>query len=154
MTEKYEAILKGSFDAIPESKLLPDGSWLLRCRNATFVAPKGDDGKGAKVLFFYQAKEAMEDVDADAMAALGSDYDLSENDIVAQFWADKNKDWQRIKDHLTVHGVNVSDYASVQEALEAVQGREVVGYLGTRTYTNTQGQAITDNTVQTFAKFE
>ena len=143
----YEAILNMAWEDIPESKLIPGGSWLLRCRNATFVPKKGE--QDAKVLFFYEPKEPMDDVDPSEIEALG-DYDISENDLVAQFFIGRNKDWNRVRAHVEKHGVEVQ--GSIPETLKALKNTEVIAFVGTRTYTNSQGQSVTDNTVTQFAQ--
>lgn len=152
MTDNYEALLNKSWKELADYKLVPSGSWLLRGRNAVYMARKEEDEGSDKVLFFYQAKEAMDDVDAEEIAALG-DYDISKNDVTVQFWASKPKDWQRIQEHLKLHGIDVDSLGPV-EALKAFSGTEVIGFVDTRTYKNNAGQMVTDNTVTQFAPVE
>lgn len=142
----YSDILNMTWEDIPEPKLVPGGSWLLRCRNATFIPKKGE--QDAKVLFFYEPKEPMDDVDAGEIEALG-DYNVSENDLVAQFFINRSKDWVKVRNHIEKHGVEVT--GNIPETLKSVKGSEVIAFVGTRTYTNSVGESVTDNTVTQFA---
>lgn len=151
-TENYGDILNRSFDDIPESRNAPDGSWLLRGRNAAYMAGKGEDSKGSKVLFFYELKEPMTDVDEESLKALEG-YDISEIDVSATFWADKNKDWDKIRKHLELHGVNTKG-VPITEALKGFTGTETIGYVTTRTFTNAAGQVVEQNVASQFAPVE
>lgn len=146
----YEAILNATFDTLPKPQLTPDGSWLLRGRNAVFVP--GKDGNSPKVLFFYNPKEPMSDVDQGALDAMG-DYDVSQNDVVAQFWAQRPKDWEAIDRHFQLHGIDTKG-KTIQSLLKDFAGSEIIGVVGTRTYTNNAGQNVTDNTVSAWAAVE
>lgn len=134
----YADIANMTWDNIPEPKLLPDGSWLLRGRNAAYIAKK--ENLNARVLFFYQAKEPMSDVDQDALAALG-DYDVTENDIVKTFWIEKQSQWNDVKAHLELHGVDVKGQ-SIPDSLKAFKGSEVISYLIQKSINTANGPKV------------
>lgn len=143
MSEKYADILNRSWDDIPTAKVLPEGSWLLKARNVSYF-PAKEEGKSARVAFFYTPREAMDDVDKQELEALGADYDLSNNDIVKQFFINRDKDWAAVRKHIELHGVDVKGLSQA-ETFKAIEGQEVMAYLGTKQYTNSSGQTVTDN---------
>lgn len=150
--DNYSEILERSWDDIPEPKLLPEGSWLLRGRNAAYLPKK--DALNARALFFYTAKEPMSDVDQGELDALGEgfDYEASADDIVKTFWIEKDTDWKAVKEHLALHGIEVKG-KSQQETLKAFKGTEIVSFLTQKTI-NTKNGAKTVNDPTTFAKVE
>jgi hypothetical protein len=150
-TQEYDAILSRSWDEIPESQTLPDGSYLLRGRNAAYVGGKGDNSP--KVLFFFSVKEAMDDVDSEALAALGDDYDLSDNQIVATFWIEGNRSWNDVKEFLKKAGVETKG-KSQQQSLKDFKGAEIISFLKARTYTNSIGEVKVENYPTQFAAVE
>lgn len=150
MTEKYSDILQRTWSEIPEPKLLPQGSWLLRGKNVAIFPPK-EEGKPARVAFFYEAVEPMDDVSQTDLEALGTDYAFSENDIVKQFFINRNKDWDQVRKHLVLHGVDVAPSRSQAETFKDFTGTEIVSYLGTKTFTDGSGNTKTDNDPQSFA---
>lgn len=147
----YTEILSRSWDDIPEPKTLPVGSWRLRGRNAAFLPAKGE--ASPRVLFFYEAQEPMDDVDTVALDTLGADYDLAENDIVATFWVQRSKDWDAVRKHLALHGIETSG-KSQKETFDAFKGSEVIAYLNEKSYTNDQGVTSVSNVPSNFAKAE
>lgn len=152
MTEdKYSDILSRSWDDIPEPKNLPVGTWLLKGGNASYIPKKDGSEQDARVLFFYEAKEPMDDVDQTDLAALGPDYDFAENDIVKQFYVRRNKDWDAVRKHLELHGITVTGGVSIQDALKSFKGSEVLSYLNVKTYTKNDGTVVTSNDPTTFA---
>lgn len=148
----YEAILDKAWDEIPESKVLPTGSWLLKCRNAVYQPAKSAD-KSPSVLFVYAAKEPMDDVSDEELAELGDGYDVSDNRIFTRFWIETNRDWDSVRNHIKKHGVEVEG-TSIKDSLAAVKGHEVVAVLGTRTYEDATGEMKVDNTTSMFAPVE
>lgn len=142
-----EEILDRSWDEIPQPKLLPVGSYLLKGRNASFVP--GKDGQNDKALFFYVPKEAMDDVSESDIADLGADYDYAANQIVYTIWLEGPKDWDNMRQHLAKHGVDTKG-KSVKDSLKAFRGSEVVAYLNQRNFTNRAGENITENNPTAF----
>src|SRR5690606_4101030 len=130
MADDYDDILNRSWDDIPIPQVLPLGSYLLRNRNVTYKP--ATDTASARVLFFYNVREPMDDVDADALAELGEDYDLSTNQVVASFFVESARDWDTVRNHLALHGVDLSG-KTIREAFKEVRGKEVVAYLDQRT---------------------
>lgn len=148
--ESYDDILDRTWDEMPEAKILPDGDWLLKGRNAAFVGPKGDTN--AKVLFFYIPEQAMEDVDPEALAALGDDYELSDNQIVFTIWIESNRDWQSVRRHLEKHGVDPS--LTIREQFKKFKGTEAVATLGFRSFQTSTGDTVQENTASNFRSVE
>ena len=146
----YDDLLNRSWDEIPEPQPLPTGHYVLKGRNANYVPPKGDSS--GKVLFFYSPQEPMTDVDRDALDALGDNYDIRNNDVVATFWVDRPKDWDAVRQHLKLHGVDPS--GTIKETLGSFKGSEVVAYLGSREFTRKDGSTGVDNPPSEFTRIE
>ena len=146
---KYEDILALTWGNIPEPKTLPDGSWELKPRNASYQP--GGEGKDGRVVFFYTPVEPMEDVNLGDLKALEG-YDVSDSDVSATFWIEKKKDWDAVRTHLSLHGVDVSDDTPLPVSLKAFRkGNNVVGYVTTRSFVASTGQTITQNVANQFA---
>lgn len=150
MSENYEDLANRSWDEIPEEKLLPTGSWLLRGRNATIQAPK-EEGKSPQALFVYEPKGPMDDVSDEELAALGGDYDTSMNRIFVRFWLETGKDYHAVRDHLKKHGVEGKNLA---EAMKNFKGSEVIAIIGQRSFTDNMGQTKDENTATNFTPVE
>jgi len=149
MAEDYADILDRGWEEIPQVKTLPVGSWLLEGTNASFKA--GDDSNDS-IIFVYKAKEPMDDVDTDQLDELGADYDYSDNRIFARLWLETNADWDKVRNHLVKHGIDVS--GKISDSLKEFKGSQVVSYLDTRTYTNSVGDEVVDNDPVQFAVHE
>jgi hypothetical protein len=147
----YQDILNRSWGEMPESKNLPVGFWLLRAQNAVFKP--GGENMNDRVLFFYTAVEPSDDVDEDAIAELGPDYDYTENDIVHTFWVEKARDWRNVEDHLALHGIDDKEL-TVAASLKAVKGTSVMGYLDVRTFEDRAGNMRTENNITAFKEVE
>lgn len=146
----YEGLLAKSWEDAPKDKVLPVGSWLLRGRNAS--AHEGDGGDDAdRIIFFYQVKEPMSDVDAAALSELGG-YDVTMKQVTKTFWLNTPRDWDDVRAHLKLHGIEPT--GSVPETLKKFKGTEVIAYLDTKTFQNRAGETITDNNPISFAKVE
>lgn len=147
----YDELLNRSWDEIPEPKTLPGGNWLLELRNIAYKGPT--DTANAKVLVFLTPKQPSEDVDSSALADLGDEYDVSENQIVHTFWVEHQRDWQAVRNFLTMLGVDMKGKSQI-ESFKAAKGGEIMGYLDERTYTNSAGQLVTENIVKAFSPLE
>lgn len=152
----YGDILDRTFEDLPEDKLLPGGSWLLKGRSAGYSAPR-EEGKNGKVLFFYIPQAPMEGVDTAELEALGPDYDVSENQIVFTIWIEFNRDWRKVENHLRVHGT-YDPTKSIKENFKAFRGSEVVAHLDTRTYERKAPdgtkESVTENSASNFRSVE
>lgn len=151
MPDKYSEILARSWDAIPQPKLLPQGTWLLRVRNVSYFPANEEKNMPERVAFFFEAKEPMDDVDAQEIAALGEGYDYAINDVVAQFSIFRPKDWADVRKLLELLGVTTQGQEQAATFSEA-KGQEVLGYLIQSTYTKKDGISVTDNKPTTFDK--
>ena len=148
MAEKYSELLARQWDDIPEPQILPEGTWLLKGRNVAFFPAKEED-KSDRVAFFYEAKEPMDDVDAGELTKLGENYDFANNDIVKQFFINREKDWASVRAFLAKHGID-SKGKTQAETFDAFKGTEVYAYLGTKSYTDSTGTAKVDNDPSNF----
>ncbi len=150
--DSYESILSKAWNEVPEvADALPTGSWRLKARSAKFMEPR-EEGNSARVIFVYVPQEPMDDVDEEALDALGKDgeeYDFTENRIFAQFWVETVADWGKVRSHLEKLGAYDED-ASIEDSLKAVGGQEVIGYLDQRTYTDNAGELKVTNDVGNF----
>lgn len=144
----YADILSKSWDEIPETQVLPTGSYLLRARSASYQASKSEEGSPA-VLFVYSAKEPMEDVDNEEFEKLGENYDIGANRIFSRFYVNDTADWDNVRKHLAKHGIDTKGQ-SIEESLKQVKGRDVVAFLGQRTFTTNAGETKTENNPSNF----
>lgn len=149
MSDNYEDILTTSWDEIPEPQNLPTGSWVLKGLGATFRRAS-EEGKSDQVSFLYEAVEPLDDVDADALEALGANYDYAANKLSAQFFVQGRADWDKVRKHLAKHGVD-TEGLNIQESLKAFRGKRIAGYVGTRSYTK-DGEQVTINDIKKFVE--
>ncbi len=151
MSDDYEALLDRTRAETPTLELLPTGSYRLKhSGNAKFTQAK-EDGKNDSVMFIYSAMEAMEDVDADALAALG-DYDISQNKLFFRVWIESEVDWANFWSHVDKHGdLGLGPDASRKEAMAAMKGTEIIAWLEQRTFQNKAGDMIDTNDPVNFA---
>lgn len=147
----YENLLNQRFDAFPDPKPLPVGSWLLKLRNASYKPGNGE--QNAKFIFVYQPKEPMDDVDDAQLAELGPDYDVSSNQLFKNFFVESASDVAAVRRHVAKHGVDVEG-KTIEDALKAIKGAEIIGYLQQRTFTDRAGEVRTDNDIQSFVAVE
>lgn len=154
--EGYADILNRSWDEIPETQVLPGGSYLLKALRATYIGAKAADQNDC-ILFIYSPHQALDDVDTDELAALNQEgkeeYDISGNRIFARFWLETGADWDKVRKHMSKHGVDTAG-RSIKQTLEAMKGTEVYAYLGSRTFTDNMGEVRQENTPENFATVE
>lgn len=149
MTENYTDIMKTQWNEIPEPKTLPVGSWLLGGRNASFVASK-EEGQDSKFLFFYTPREPMDDVDEEQLAALGPEYDITENDVVYTIWVNRKRDFDKVRKHLAKHGIEVNPAEAIEDTLKLFRNTQIIAYLNQRSFTNKAGEVVTENQPTSF----
>ncbi len=150
MVESYDDILDRSFDDLQDDKLLPGGLWVLRLRNAHYMAPR-EEGQSAQILFFYKPVEPTDDVDTDELEALGEDYDYTENQIVFKVWIEGGRSWKDLQRHIKKHAGVDWDLPSIREVIKTgVKGSEVVARLGERTFENNFGELVAENVASDF----
>lgn len=147
----YAEIADLSWDNIQEPKALPVGTYLLKARNAVFQPSKEAD-KSPVVMFVYVPKEAMEDVKAEELEALGPDYDIAENKIFSRFYIEDGSSWDQVRKHLLKHGVEVS--GKIEDTLKKVKGTEVLAYLEQNTFKRKDGSSAVGNNATEFAPVE
>lgn len=149
MAEKYSDLLNRSWDDIPQPKLLPEGTWLLKVRNVSYFPKNDEKNQPERVAFFFEAKEPMDDVDGSELTALGKDYDYAINDVVKQFSIFRPKDWNDVRSLLGLMGIE-SKGASQAETFKAAKGHEVFGFLQRSVFTTKAGETKEDNSVASF----
>jgi len=148
----YESISKLTWDSIPEVKLLPTGTWLLKCRGTKYQPPKDAD-KSAQVVFIYEPIEPQDDVDDAAITMLGPKYNYSENRIFHRMWAKSASDWDKIGKHLALHGITDirANYADPYDAVKAAKNCDVLGYVIEETFNSKKtGKSEPQNSIQFF----
>lgn len=147
----HDSLLDKQWDDIQEGKVLPVGSWLLRGRNAVYMAPKGDGNES--ILFVYAPISPMDDVDEAELKDLGKDYDYGENRVYGRFWIETGRDLDSVRNHLEKHGIDTKG-SSIKDSLAEFKGTEIVAYLGVRTYTDAAGETKEDNDPTSYAQAE
>jgi hypothetical protein len=153
MSDNYEDILSQSWDNIPVPKALPVGSYLLKAGSASFQ-PAKDADKSPSVLFVHSPKEAMDDVDREALEGLGENYDIAGNRLFTRIFIETAADWDKVRNLVKKHGVDVAG-KSIQDTLKAVRGREIIGYVDQNTYEDkTTGELRTGNNTKGFVAVE
>lgn len=150
MSDSYEDILKRQYGQIQKIKVLPTGTWRLKTRNASFQKA-AEEGKNPAFMFVYVPVSPADDVDEGQLAELGANYDVGENRIFYRVWYETGRDLNTFFEHVKKHGVEVTDGMSIEDALKAVKGKEIMAYLGTYSYKNRSGETVTDNDAESFA---
>lgn len=149
--ETFETILDRQWDEIPETQTLPTGSWRLKGRNATYQPAKGDGNPS--ILFVYSAQEPLDDVDEEALSALGDNYSYDQNRIFYRAWLETSADVDNVRKLLLKHGVALEG-KTVKESLKGFRGSQVIANLGVRTYQNSAGEPVEENNPTNFAAVE
>ncbi len=152
MTGDYEDILNRSWDEIPEPELLPVGSYRLKSRGATFMEAKASD-QNDRVMFIYNATEPLDDVDADALAALG-DYDISQNRLFFTIWIESYADWDKVRKHIAKHNIEAVPGETPKETFNRMKGSVVIAWLDHRSFESKSGDMVETNDPTQFAKVE
>ncbi len=152
MANDYAALADVVYSELPDEKLLPDGTWLMAGRNAAYMPPK-EESK-ARLTFFYNAKEPMDDVDEGELAELGDDYDYTENDATYVIFIEGAKTWKKkVYPFLALHGIVPEDEnENIKDTLKRFKGAEVYATLGQREYEDRDGQTQKQQTMSHFAK--
>lgn len=148
----YADILSRGWDEIPEVRALPCGSWLLRGKNASYQPPKSESGSPS-VLFVHAPVEPMENVDDAELNDLGKDYDYATNKVFSRFWIETGADWDVVRRFLKAHGIDLTG-KSIEDGLKAFKGAEVIANLDKRTYENSAGELVEENTAKNFTPVE
>lgn len=146
----YNALLKQGWENIPEKRLLPVGAWLLKCTNISYQAAKSDDGN-ATVMAVFIPKEAMDDVDSEALAALlEGDYDLATNKLFYRVWIEDATSFNKVGKLLDDLGVDRTG-KTLEESFKAAKGHEITGYVVQRQFKDKSGNVDTANDITQFS---
>lgn len=145
-------LLNKNWAAMPKKQLLPLGDWKYQHKGAGKFTP-GKEGGSDRVTFVLVAKEPMENVDEDAIAELGDNYDYSLNTIFHTVFVGEAADWERVREVLEASGVELD--GSIADSLKAVKGKSVVAYTKVNTRTdNRTGADIVENVLSGFKPVE
>ncbi len=157
MTEKaelsYETILARGWDNIPKPKFLPDGSYRFRCASAKAIQPKTPDGN-TRVSIGFEPQEPMEDVDTEALAALGEGYDIAENTIWVTIWLQRATDYAKLRNIMEKCGLNLDDYVGkdgFENSLKALKNTECIGVVINGFDKDATGAQVPVNKITTFS---
>jgi hypothetical protein len=144
-TEDLGNIMDRSWNDMPEVLLLPVGTYKLVTRNIAYMAPK-EAGQNGKVVVFFIPKEPLSDVDT---SDLPENYDITENEVTATFWIERNKDWQPVRDLLKALGVDTEGGDSMKDTFKAARKKEITAYVDVRSF-QSRGQTVTQNVATDF----
>lgn len=149
MSGDFESILDRSLDEVTEPKLYPTGTWRVRCVGVS--AKKSEDGADQFQLAFIGVAPEQ-DVDEDELAAIPEGA-LDGQKIWVRRTIESNADAYNFKRMLEAFGVDTKGLSG-KEAVQSMKGREALGYVGLRTYTDSQGEAREDNTLKQFVPLD
>lgn len=141
----YNDLMKTAWKDIPVAQVLPNGTWGLRCKSASFK-PAREEGKADVILIVYEAVAPMEDVSEDALAELGEGYDYTMKPIFHRVWVKDQQDMDKFRNLLAKHNIDTNDYENAIEAMKALKGTSVKGFLSQSTY-----KGVTENTIASFS---
>jgi hypothetical protein len=144
-----DALMETDISNLPEvMDTIPSGTWRLRVRNTAFK--EKTETASAKALVFYIPAEPLDDVDPEALAAAGTDYDYTNNQVVFTKYVENLRDVRSLIQFIGLHGVD-TDGLTPKEALKKMRDHEVVASVGTRSYQGSFG-TVNENTASNFAK--
>lgn len=152
MSQSYDDLMNMSWDEIPDTKVLPVGTWRLRGKSVSYKEAKDGDSN-PYFMFVYTPQEPGEDVDADDLMELGADYVLSNNKVFFRMWVEGPSDMKAVMRHLAKHGIDVES-GNIGDSLKAFKGTEVMAELTQRTFTDNSGDERVENDAQKFAAVE
>jgi hypothetical protein len=143
-----DALMDTDWENMPEVlDTIPTGTWRLRAKNGAYK--DATENQSAKFLIFYIPAAPLDDVDPEALAAVGADYDFTNNQIVFTRYVENLRDVKGVMNLIALHGVDL-DGLTPKQAIKKVAGKEVIASVGTRSYEGRFGH-VTENTVANFA---
>lgn len=151
----YDDLYNATWENIPEAVNLPDGGYLVKGVSVGFIKPR-EEGKSGKVLFTYNAKQPVS-VDEDALADLPTGYDLETNDLNYTIWISKPSDWNDVRSHLALHGVEIAGPIFVNGKLafaKDFRGSEAIAQVTTTFYENNAGETVPQQNLKSFQRVE
>lgn len=143
-----DALMDTAYENLPEiMETIPGGTWRLRARNAAFK--DATETQSSKFLFFYVPVEPADDVDPEALAAAGADYDYTNNQIVVSIYVANLRDLKKVMGHIAMHGVDLEGL-NPKQAIKKIRGKEIMANVGARSYEGTFG-TVHENTASGFS---
>jgi hypothetical protein len=147
--EGLDALLHKNWDEIPQSAILPDGTFRYKVRGMKLKA--GGDNYSPSINLAATPLAPMEDVDVDAYAALGDNYDPSVNVVYKKFWLSEAKDFDELRKFLAKINVETAG-KDLEASLKETKGRTFLGYTTTNVRPdNRTGETITENVITAVA---
>lgn len=148
----YSDLLNTQWDEIPKPKTWPAGSYRLKVsgapRESSFEDKNGDTWQ--KLSIFHKHVEPMADVNEDELQGMG-DYDFGADVIVREFLYRTKRDLDKVRKALVAYGFAFTDDGKETEGrsmvalLGELKGREIIGYVEPRSYTDRNGQVQETN---------
>lgn len=149
MAIDYTKLAEMSWDAIPDSQIVPTGTWKLQCRSAFYYPPK-EEGQDARVQISWIPVEPMDDVDEDRLAAMG-DYDLSFTVVDRTWFISDGKVLEDVKKVILLHGVVPETGQQFGDVLKGMRKKQVMANLISKVVKNRDGENKEVNFPTTFA---
>lgn len=153
MSQDFEDLLNMTWDDIPVPQTIPDGGWMLAGANVALVKPKDDNGD-LKVLFTYKAKSPVS-VAQDLLDEMG-EYDITINDLNYTIYIKSAADWDKVRKHVALHGIELEGALFTADKklafAKAFRNAEIVAEVGTRSYENSEGVTVFDNSLSKFQR--
>lgn len=141
-------LMDTAYENLPDVlETIPGGTWRLRNRNAAFK--EATEKENSKFLFFYIPVAPSEDVDPEALAAAGDDYDYTNNQIVVTHYVETLRDLKKVMAFIALHGIDLEGLTAKQAA-KKVKGKEIMANIGSRSYEGQFG-TVNSNTANAFA---
>lgn len=148
----YEEILDRQWDDIGEPTIIPGGKWVVKVRQVVVFKPK-TVGQSERGVIRLTPIEPLDDVDADALDALGDGYDVTVNELEYQKFLETGRDLGEWKSAFAKFGVDVQG-KTWGEVFKEIRGKKAVAVVGKRTYTNKDGVVVPTNTVSGFISLD
>lgn len=108
-----------------------------------------DASKNDCLLLIYVAKEPLEDVDEDALAALG-DYDITQNKMFYRIYLETYSDWDKVAAHADKHNSVRAEVETNKEMLNRIKGSDIIAWVDQRSYEK-NGEMVDSNDPTNFA---
>ncbi len=153
-TETMEDVMKLTSEDIMEPSLIPSGPWTIRCLGVTATDGEDRDGNSQRILALrYEPFEPGPEVDPDEVEKGGFEgrvlwvrrY-LSKPAARAQ----RDGTLARFVNFVEMSGVDTAG-RDLEDMCKALKGSTILADISTRTYTNRDGDSITDNNATNFA---
>lgn len=152
--ENFTDILSLTAEDVDEPSLYPSGPWLIKNRGYSTSDGEDRDGNPQLIINFrYEGFQAGPEVDPDLVEQGGFEgRTLWVRRYISKPAVKASRDGTlaRFINFIAMHDVDVSG-RTLDDMCKAVKGFSILADLGTRSYTNREGDTVTDNTATNFA---